>query len=515
MLQGRQVLARFGAKADRRSQGQTLEHDKMTLMKSILLGSAAGIVAVAGAQAADLPTKKAAPAEYVKICNVGGMAGFVIPGSDTCLKIGGYITAQVEAGNLTKGYTWATQGSALTTSRSDLRPSFGYTTRANISLDARQNTSYGVLRGYVEMQFENGNGFDTDGSGAYINLAYVQWAGITAGKAPSFFSFFGGGEGWANIFSPDQQGFNEPDLVAYTATFGGGFSATIAAQSSGENAPGFASSAFGPNAGGLGRQRQRHEPERQHDKLRPDRSRRRRRSPSRSGLGFGAGFGRRSPGACFRHGDRRERDWPRPALSDSRATQDKWGWGVGAGVSFNLPQIGAGDKLALQGVCTQNAIWYSGIPDGMWGENGAVNGNGLAMSVGDAYYATGTNAAGKAISVWSTPTTWTIGGTYEHHFSPVFSFDPQASYVQLNWSNSLGQLSSNSNSWIIGGVAHWDPVPLLDFSFELMYQNTHQSTPGLWTTPAGKTVGTVDGVVSSFKNNTDGVAGRVYITRNF
>ena len=70
----------------------------MTLMKSILLGSAAGIVAVAGAQAADLPTKKAAPAEYVKICNVGGMAGFVIPGSDTCLKIGGYITAHFSAG---------------------------------------------------------------------------------------------------------------------------------------------------------------------------------------------------------------------------------------------------------------------------------------------------------------------------------------------------------------------------------------------------------------------------------
>ena len=69
----------------------------MTLMKSILLGSAAGIVAVAGAQAADLPTKKAAPAEFVKICNVGGMAGFIIPGSDTCLKIGGYVIAEIEA----------------------------------------------------------------------------------------------------------------------------------------------------------------------------------------------------------------------------------------------------------------------------------------------------------------------------------------------------------------------------------------------------------------------------------
>ena len=41
----------------------------MTLMKSLLLGSAAALVTVAGAQAADLPTKKGAPAaEYVKIC---------------------------------------------------------------------------------------------------------------------------------------------------------------------------------------------------------------------------------------------------------------------------------------------------------------------------------------------------------------------------------------------------------------------------------------------------------------
>ena len=89
------------------------------------------------------------------------------------------------------------------------------------------NTAAGPLVAHVEMQFENGSGFDTTGNGAYINLAYVTWAGITAGKAPSFFSFTGGGPGWANFFSPDQKGFNQPDVLAYTASFGGGFSATL------------------------------------------------------------------------------------------------------------------------------------------------------------------------------------------------------------------------------------------------------------------------------------------------
>src|SRR5215469_12248450 len=86
----------------------------MALMKSILLGSAAGIVAVATAQAADLPTRKAAPAEYVKICNVGGIAGFILPGSDTCFKISGYVTGQIEAGNLKQAYGWGLGTGAAT-----------------------------------------------------------------------------------------------------------------------------------------------------------------------------------------------------------------------------------------------------------------------------------------------------------------------------------------------------------------------------------------------------------------
>ena len=59
----------------------------MKLGKSLLLGSAAAFVATAGAQAADLPMRKAAPVEYVKVCDAYGAGFFYIPGTDTCIKV--------------------------------------------------------------------------------------------------------------------------------------------------------------------------------------------------------------------------------------------------------------------------------------------------------------------------------------------------------------------------------------------------------------------------------------------
>ena len=63
------------------------------ITKSLLLGTAAGLVAVAGAQAADMPVK-AAPVNYVKICTLYGDGFYYIPGTDICLKLGGYVRAQ-------------------------------------------------------------------------------------------------------------------------------------------------------------------------------------------------------------------------------------------------------------------------------------------------------------------------------------------------------------------------------------------------------------------------------------
>jgi hypothetical protein len=217
----------------------------MTLMKSILLGSAAGVVAVASAQAADLPTRKAAPVEYVKVCNVGGVTGWTLPGSDTCVKFSGYMTAHFIGGNISNQYNSAgaiataidtavdpfasprlsqvlmvqggdgsptvfngsalpitlpsgaviapgapiTAGGAAITLPNQKNATFnrnaiGWNIRANFGFDLASNTAYGPLIGHFDINSDLGNGLDSpNGSFTYVNTGYVTWAGITAGKA--------------------------------------------------------------------------------------------------------------------------------------------------------------------------------------------------------------------------------------------------------------------------------------------------------------------------------------------
>src|SRR5215475_1463870 len=69
----------------------------MRPVKRVLLASAAGIFAVGGAQAADLP-QKALPVEYVRACSLYGAGFWYVPGTDTCVKIGAFARLQVAYG---------------------------------------------------------------------------------------------------------------------------------------------------------------------------------------------------------------------------------------------------------------------------------------------------------------------------------------------------------------------------------------------------------------------------------
>jgi Porin subfamily len=558
----------------------------MTLIKSILLGSAAAIVAVAGAQAADLPTKKAAPVEqYVKICNVGGITGWTLPGSDTCVKLSGYITAQFEGGNLSTAYSYGSVGTLLAApgfavnnpvayaalSRATaglgasallqnnqrvlvanpdtfLRDATGWTTRANFGFDFASNTAYGPLIGHFDINSETGNGFDNVNA-TYLNTGYLTWAGITAGKAASFYSFTGGGDNWANFFSPDQKGFNEPDLLAYTLPFGGGFSATIAAQSPGQNGI-FGASGCGtregaangggpvttsfvgagpPGCGGagnliLGGQRW------------PD---------IVGALHVTQGWGEAQVSGVIHNVNARATDAYLPSginyteLADCGITGDvpcngqinRTGWGIDAGVKYLLPSFGAGDNIILTGSYTQSAFWYSGLPDAMWGENGQVNGNGQTWYASDAYFNPLTNQ-------WSSPRAWSASALFEHHFTPQFYVDLEGSIGGIHWSNmgggcyiygfgcgaaqfANGPLSPSAFTWLIGADIGWNPVTNLNFDLELMYQSTNQTQPsgfiGTWYPGAYNPATGVSGVLvpGEWKGTSSGFAGRLRITRYF
>jgi hypothetical protein len=193
----------------------------MKLVKSLLLGSAAGLCAVAGAQAADLPVRKAAPAvEYVRVCSAYGAGFFFIPGTETCLRIAGRVRAEVRVDE-----TFAREQATT-----------GFRLRTQTQFDARTQTAFGPLRTFVRLRHEVNSGpyssaatFSSYANTAEINQGFVQFGGFTAGRIESFFSFYADTLNWVGATGSDTFG-NNPVVFAYSATFGAGFSATISVE---------------------------------------------------------------------------------------------------------------------------------------------------------------------------------------------------------------------------------------------------------------------------------------------
>src|SRR5207253_938364 len=199
------------------------------MVKSLLLGSAAGLVAVAGAQAADLPVK-AKPVEYVTICSLYGEGFFYIPGTDTCIKIGGWVRYDQYFGNTGGSGTPFIAGGA---GRNDSFDSNDYGTRARtvVSFDVRTQTEYGTLRSYYRAGFDLTTNQQATG-GLYSERAFVQFAGFTFGKTQSYFDTWAQAWSYANAFlgAGANTAASGRNLMAYTATLGNGVSWTIAAE---------------------------------------------------------------------------------------------------------------------------------------------------------------------------------------------------------------------------------------------------------------------------------------------
>src|SRR5271168_4466935 len=121
----------------------------MKMVKSLLLGSAAGLAAVTAGQAADLPVK-AKPVEYVRICSLYGAGFYYIPGTDTCIKIGGYLRAEVNVhGGNSDAPLWSGDGGVNTRYLNQ----YNDLARMALTVDTRTATEYGVVRTFGQADF--------------------------------------------------------------------------------------------------------------------------------------------------------------------------------------------------------------------------------------------------------------------------------------------------------------------------------------------------------------------------
>lgn len=223
----------------------------MKVAKSLLLSTATVLATVAAAQAADLPTRKAAPVQYVKICDAYGAGFFYIPGTETCLRVGGLVLAEIAvsnapdrlnipAGLIAIGGAGVGPGAGFIPSAS--RDAVAWAALGRVELDARTQSPWGTVRSFIRVDSYFGSGAVAN-TGALsaltpastlgtlaarettiLNKGFIQFAGFTMGRIQSMFDFYADASTYSGLRGSNQT----VNGLAYTATFGGGFSATLA-----------------------------------------------------------------------------------------------------------------------------------------------------------------------------------------------------------------------------------------------------------------------------------------------
>src|SRR5215475_6427648 len=398
----------------------------MTNVKGLLLGTAASLVAVAGAQAADLPVK-AKQVEFVKVCSLYGSGFLYIPGTDTCIKLGGAVRVQTEmtagSGVIPVGFgsnAEAAQGAFTRALTNDTN----FRTRIYFSVDARQQTEYGTLRSYVRFGVQQTTPGDTVGGAVYWDRAFIQFAGFTVGKTVSFYD----GVSFAtfNYNNPRttfDTGPNGITVWAYTAQFGNGISGTISAEDpngrtkivdNSTSATTWTWGSVGTNSNDL--------------------------AANTGGNGFGFPD---VVGAL-----RVDQAWGSAqimaAMHDASGSyyggtvstghpSNAFGWAVGGALAINLPTWGATsnvnsqpnvDQFQIQGAYAKGAAGYTS--NGV-GPSLVANGNtAAALQWGvDGIYSTGSSV--------ELTTTWSVYAGYQHLWTPNWRTSVYGGYLNVNY----------------------------------------------------------------------------------
>jgi hypothetical protein len=458
--------------------------------KRMLLGSAAALTAISSAQAADLPVK-AKPVEYVKICSLYGEGFYYIPGTDICLKVGGYVQADY-GWNLTGARTPHYTGAAGAQDRS-VSP---YSTRhrAHFNFDSRTQTAYGTLRTYVAVHIDNENQ-----NTVTVNptRAFIQWAGFTFGHTKSFtdvpgtpqpdtFRSLMAAQNWSD------SGGNGTNQIAYTWELGNGMTFNIGADERRARGIGNLSNnvvTVGANpATTLGPY--------QHP------------TPwvnfavNQAWGRFGVSGIFNKVNATYYNGTAGVAGSGCPAGAQTGTSQcgypdDKWGWAVLSGIDIKAPWAGPGDHFG--------GFFNYGV--GAAAYAGGTNLNSPSLFGANNQVALGVITDGVFVNggQFQLTTTWTVGGGYEHFWLPNLSTTLWGTYSQVRYNDSViasrgfctGQNISvgdnvpcdpGFNFWIVGLIQNWFPAPGFRLALEVDYVRVETAFEGQ-TILLGKTQG--------------------------
>jgi len=511
----------------------------MNVVKSLLLGTATGFVAVAAAQAADLESDKAPKsADSVKVCSLYGEGFYQIPGEgDICIRIGA--TARLDGafnadGN---GGPFIGSGADSRNNRIDTR-NFLFHGRGTVWFDARQMTQFGVLKAYFSGGFDASTGASPTGT-AFWKRGYIGFAGATVGKTQSFFDFLNGAFSYGSYHLGG--GSNTYDtgtlLAAYTAEFGLGISATASIEDSttrrnalwdaGTNVLSIGSFP-GPNGttiiGSTICNSQIVTPDAAPGVAAvnltgcPTGDYAANQIPDVVGnLRVDQGWGSAQiAGALHQvraglYGNNVSALIPNvgPAEFTGQAPADKWGFALMGGVMANVP-TGESDKVWVNVVYAQGAVAYTGLSQfGSFGTFSRFNGGsvGAAWAL-DGVFANTVGPAGAGLSASGIQLTkaWSIGAAFEHHWnaalrSSVFGVVTDVTYPgdltsgakAIFCSSPVGPVRTAAGAtpnfatgavlgcnpdfmvWGVGTRTVWNPVRNLDLGAEIMYSRLDQN----------------------------------------
>ncbi len=492
----------------------------MASVKRVLLGSAAGVFAVAGAQAADLPVK-AKPVEYVKVCSLYGAGFWYVPGTDTCIKIGSYVKLQVQYNMAGTGPFMLGAASGLGTidaggrnNRWDTSPFTIAGRQAGVSFDIRTQTEYGTLRSYFDALVNVGgsdaqNGGNNGGiagttagnpaspnqlnSVTLVNTrAFIQFAGFTAGRMRSFFDmYFQGtyamaGQRFANDTSP-----NGIIGLAYTWQFGGGLSASLSLEDSGQVAGARGRMAVNQGTDPIAvagndtfdnKGTQFFDPV---ANLRLDQA-----------WGFvGGSVALHNISAGYYGSPINPVTAP---LEGNGHPGDKFGWAATAAFLVNNPLGLQGDAIAGQAVWSKGASGYA-VPGSPLASFKGMN---LAFGfIANALF-TGTNAANGTAEELTT--VWSANAAYEHRWNPQWRTSLYGGLIGVQFDGTaqnmlcaalgIGTLAPGASrsttsvsgtgcspNWSMSEVGTrtiWNPVPDLDVGFDVVWYHVNTAFNG-------------------------------------